>query len=134
MRDTSPACIGMQIHTREAKSGRQKSGGGFAVRPEGFAVENQFSVEFSRAPRLEDSSDGVFVHAESISQCGHVGRKIDDGADVKIAIGPSIQPIADARHEGIVHGRVAESALNTERSNLSCAIKKASHAHHGVEL
>jgi hypothetical protein len=62
--------------------------------------------------------DRRLVDAEQIGEGLEVWSERQDEADVEVAIGPAVQPLADAGRKGIVDLRVAQRALRAERLDL----------------
>src|SRR3954451_2133787 len=50
IRDGSPSCPGVQIHSCEPESGGNQCGGSFSVRAKPLAVEEKLCIEFARPP------------------------------------------------------------------------------------
>src|SRR6185295_12237589 len=57
-----------------------------------------------------------------------------DLADVEVAVGPAVEPSADARAEGVVDGRMAQSAGDADGLHLPALLEEALDADDGVEL
>ena len=64
-------------------------------------------------------------------------RERDDPPGVESRVGPAVEPVADARQEGIVHGRVAQGAGDADPDQGVAAadgLDRAHDADHRVEL
>ena len=65
------------------------------------------------SPSGEHLSDGGLIDAEDDRVKGfRLGARVMIAADVKIAVGPAVQPVADSWSEGVVHCRVAQRTLD----------------------
>jgi hypothetical protein len=56
------------------------------------------------------------------------------GPDVQISIRPAVLPMTDARHDRVVHGRVAEGAGDAEAHDVIVRIHRGLQTHDGVHL
>ena len=63
-----------------------------------------------------------------------VRRERDYLADVEDAIGPTVQPVTDTRHECIVDIRVTDGATQTDRFQATILIKSSFDSQNRVEL
>ena len=120
MRDRAPAGPGVQVDTGQSEGRWNQGRGGLPIGPERLAVQEQLRVELPRSPAPQDRLDGGYVHgrpseAEQVCDRLQIGRQRRDQPDVKIAVGPSVEPMADARSKRVVHGGVAERTLNADR-------------------
>ena len=123
----------MQVHPRETERGRNQCARTPAVRREGFAVLVEPRVVAARTPTGQHFPDGGLVDAEKIGERLEVRRERDDDADVQVAVGPAIEPLADARRERIVHVRMTERALGTQGVDPARVVEPSGQSHHGVE-
>ena len=123
-----------QIHSGKAECRRDESGCSLAVRTKGLSVNEELCVKLARSPTLQDRSGGCVIDPQEIRDDGEIRSKRHDCANVEVAIGPAIEPAANPRSKGIVDRRVAQSALNPHRLELSSVIKSARDAHHGIQF
>ena len=124
----------MLIDPRQAERRRNQRGGGLAVGTERLAVECELGVELARPPACEHLANGRLVDPQQVD-VGLQGRgQRHDGADVQIAVGPPVEPAADAGREGVVHMRMAERALDTHGRDPPLRIEEPGHAHHRIGL
>src|SRR5262249_39649295 len=64
-----------------------------------------------------------------------VGSGGDDGTAVEVAVGPAVEPPADAGGQGVVHRGVAQRALDPDGAQAAAVgARKAGQAHDRVEL
>src|SRR6266508_3896387 len=73
----------------------------------------------------ENLLHGFDVDAEEIGERLEVRRERHDRADVQIAVGPAVQPLADAWRERVVDGRVTKRALDAHRLDAAVGLAKA---------
>ena len=100
-----------------------------AVLPSG---RNALPSRFSSASNLPgpQPADGFLDRwprrsASSLDEGAQVGRRGDDRADVEVAIGPAVEPVANAGRVGVVDGRMAQRALDADDlSVLPSSLKK----------
>src|SRR6185437_4406397 len=78
-----------------------------AVFPSGRNPMPSSSSSASNLPGTQHRAYGVLVHAQQVGHGAQVGSETDNGADVQIAVGPTIEAMTDARRKGVVHGGVA---------------------------
>ena len=123
----------MQVHAGEPERRRQKCRGRLAVGAEGLAVDVQLGVELSRSPAEEDLLHGIDVDLQQLGNRFQVRRQRDDLAHVEVAIGPAVEPPADALAEVVVGGRVTEGAGDAHRRH-PVAVERRLHAHDRVVL
>ena len=63
-----------------------------------------------------------------------VGSGGDNRAHIEVAIGQSVDPPADIRRDGIIHGGMTKRASETDGAQRAVAIEEADHAEDGVLL
>ena len=98
------------------------------LRIDGLAVENQLRVELARSPAAQHAAHGRRRDAEQVDERLQVGRECDDRSDVQVTIRPSVQPVADAGRERIVHSGMTERALDAHRTDRAAGIQERGHA------
>ena len=76
----------------------------------------------------------VNTEAEQVRHGLQIGRERRDHPDVEVAVGPPVEPMADAGGKRVVHGGVAERALDADRFQASVRVERASQTHHGTQL
>ena len=66
---------------------------------------------------------------------GRVERRREghDRADVQVDIGPSVEALADSRHERIVDGGVAQRTCDADARELPEVVDRSLHAHDRIE-
>jgi len=109
-----------------------KSVGAFSIRAERLAVKKQLRVELPDSPAVEHLPHGGLIRLQKICDDTQVGRERDDGADVEIPVGPSVEPPADARRDRIVDRRMTQRALDADGAEAAARIAVAGEAHHGL--
>ena len=115
VRDAAPPGIGVQVDARQPERRRKQRRRALPVRPERLAVEEQLRVELARPPAVQHGAHGRLIGLQQIGDDAQIRRERDDRADVQIAIGPAVEPAADARRDGVVDGRMAQRALDADR-------------------
>ena len=111
VRHGAPAGVGVQVDAGEAERRRDQRRRGLAVRPERLAVEEQLGVELARSPAVRaPCAPSAWSRLQQVATALQVGRERDDRADVQVAIGPAVEPLADAGRERVVDGRMAQRA------------------------
>ena len=124
----------MLIDPRQAERRRDQRGGGLAVGTERLAIEGELGVELARPPACEHLANRRLVDAQQVD-VGLQGRgERHDGADVQIAVGPAVEPTADAGREGVVDVRMAERALDADGRDPALRIEEPGHAHDRIGL
>src|SRR3989449_9161975 len=113
---------------------RSERAGLLAVGAERLPVLVELRVEAPRPPAREHLLHRGHVDSEQIGEGLEVWRGRYDGADVEVAIRPSVQPPTDARGERVVHGRVAECALDPDRSDAAVGVEEPADAHHRLQF
>ena len=106
-----------------------------AERPSGWNAlpsSKQFGVELSGSPR-RSTVEPCDIHAEQRREDLQARRERRDRADVQIAIGPTVQPAADAGRKRIIDDGVTQRALNADRIQTIGLIEESGQAHHRVE-
>ena len=135
VRHTTPgARPRMLIDPRQAECRRDQRGGGLAIGTERLTVECELGVELARPPAGEHLANGRLVDPQKVYvglQCRGQGH---NGPDVQIAVGPAIEPTADAGRQGVVDMGMAERALDAEGREASLRIEEPGHAHHRIGL
>src|SRR5262249_35786460 len=134
MRNRAPAGPGVQIHAGKTERRWQQGSRRLPVRTNRFAVEAQLAVEFPWSPTVEPLARCRIIYAQQVGKWPQIGQERDDGADIQIAGGPAIQPMADPGRHGIVDCGVANSALNANRPKCSLVVEEAGQTHDRVEF
>src|SRR5579864_284995 len=124
----------MQIHTRQAKCRRDQSASSLAVGAESLSVLVQLRVKTAGAPARKNFLESRYIDTKQICERFWIGRQGDDGADIQVAVGPSIQPMSDPRSKRIVYARMAEGALNPHRANLPVFVKEAGDSDNRIQF
>ena len=93
----------MQVDAGKTERGRDERCCRLPVGAKALAVEKQFGVEFARSPEGEHLTYRGLVDPEHRDHRREIRRKVDDRADVEIAVGPGIKTIADALRKRVVH-------------------------------
>ena len=117
--DRSPAGVGVQVDAGKPERGRYERRCRLAVRPKRLAIHEELGVELARAPARGDLAHGCLVHLQQIGQRLLVRGEGDDRADVEITIGPAVEATPDSRSEGVVDGRMADGAGETDRAEMT---------------
>ena len=73
------------------------------------------------------------VRAKQLANGSRLGASAMIAPDVEVAVGPAVEPMADAGRERVVDGRVAERALDADRRQRAAG-EEARHADDRVEL
>ena len=94
----------MEVHAREAESGRNERARLLPVGPEGLSVLVELGVVAAGTPAAEHLLHRRDVDAQEIAERLQVRGQRDDGADVQVSGGPAVQAFPDARSEGIIDG------------------------------
>ena len=63
-----------------------------------------------------------------------IGCERNDEADVRIPIGPAVEPPADSARERIIHARVAQGALEADGAQTPAVIERAGYADDSAQL
>src|SRR4029077_12401282 len=100
----------------------------------GLAILVQLGVVATWSPAGENLLHRCDVDAEQIGERFEVRRQSYDRADVEIAVGPAVEPLANAGRKRIVDGRVTKRALDAHRPDAAVGIGKGGDADDGVEL
>src|SRR5439155_20462256 len=85
-------------------------------------------------PGVEHGPHGRIVNAEQIADDAQVRGERDDRPDVEVTVRPSVEPAADTRRQRIVHRRMAEGALDANRSETPTVVEEPGDSDDGVEL
>src|SRR6185369_7281559 len=99
-----------------------------------FTVQQNLSVEFARPPTVEDCSEGRVIDLQEICYNAQVGRKRNNCANVEVAIGPSIQPVANSPNKGVINCWKARGTRNTQPTPIPILIERAEDAYHGISF
>src|SRR5579859_872272 len=85
-------------------------------------------------PTVQHGPHGSLVYSQKICLRFQIGGQRHDGADIQIAIRPSIEPMTNTLSKGIVHRRMTKGTLNPNAPQSSLLIEKSSHSHNRVQL
>src|SRR5262249_47899048 len=129
---TAAPCV--KIHTRHPECRRDQSCRRFAIGAKSFAIEIQFSVEFSWSPTRQYFFNRRLIDLQKISEPTQIRCQRNNRADIQIAIGPAIQSMAYARREGIVDGGMAYRTTEPHRFETPVLIERALHTEHRIEF
>jgi hypothetical protein len=114
MRDGAPPRPGVEVHAEEAEGGRDERRRRLSVGTKSLSVQEDLCVELAGSPAVQDLPERRVVDAEKRRDHGEVGRERDDRPDVQVAVRPAVAPASDPGSEGVVHGGMAEAALNAD--------------------
>jgi hypothetical protein len=121
----------VRVDAREPERRRQQRRGRTSVGTECLTVEEELGIELPWAPTAEHSTHGGLIGFQQVGYGREIWGERDDGADVEVAIGPAIEPPADARRHGIVDSGVAQRALDADGLQPSSAVAAGRHADDG---
>jgi hypothetical protein len=88
----------------------------------------------SGTPAVQHGPHGRLVHPQEISVRLQVGGQRHDGADIQIAIRPSVEPMTNTLSKGIVHRRMTKGALNSNAPQSSLLIEEPSQSHNRFQF
>src|SRR6187455_3713153 len=125
VRHAAPAGRGVQIDAGEAERRRDQDGSRLAIGTKCLAVHQQQSIGAARTPGVQNRSHRGDIGAEEIGDRLEPWCERNDGADIEIAIGPAIKPMTDAGSKRIVHGGMAQRALDADGLDLALLIEEA---------
>src|SRR5262245_12255307 len=95
IRDRSKPRPRVEVHARQTERRWNQRAGLFAVRAERFAVVVEYGIEPTRPPAREHLLHGGSIDAERIAERFQIRSERRDGSNIEIAVGPSIEPLAD---------------------------------------
>lgn len=70
----------------------------------------------NRPPGPQNAFHRRHIHAEQVRYRLQIGRKRHDRSDIQVTVGPAIQTVSDAWGKRVVYRRVAEGALDPQRT------------------
>ena len=132
--DRSEAGPGGEVHAGQAERGRDERSRLLAVGAKGLAVLVELRVVAARAPAGENLLHGFDIDAKEVGEWLEVRCQRHDRADVKIAVGPTIEPLANSRRERVVDGRMAKRALDAHRLDAAVGVGEGGDADDSVQL
>ena len=94
--DRSEAGPGGEVHAGQAERRRDQRSRLLAVGAKGLAILVQKRVVAARSPAGEHLLHGFDVDAKEIGERLEVRRQRHDRADIQIAVGPAVEPLANA--------------------------------------
>ena len=110
VRDRAPARVGVQVLTRPGRTRRGSAWRRSCRRGERPCRPGSAPRRTCPAPRLEHLAHRRSSTLQQVRDRLRFGRQRDDRAHVQIAVGPAVEPAADALEERVVHGGVAQRA------------------------
>src|SRR5512140_1244776 len=117
----------MQIHPGKAKGRWKKRGCRFTVRPEGFAVFQEFRIVLARTPAGKNLFHCIYVHMQTLRNGGKVRSERCDSTHIEIAVRPAVQTMTDSGDEGIIDRGMAEGAGDAHRYKSTLFVKYSLH-------
>src|SRR6185437_15993292 len=108
VRDRTPSGPSMEVHPGKSECRRNEYGRVASVGPKRLAVQYQLGVKVSGTPAVQDLDDGRDIDSEQIGDRRQIRGEGDDGSDVQIPIGPSVEAMPDAGCKGVIDGRMAQ--------------------------
>ena len=102
-------------------------------------IEKELGVELARSPAVEDGAYFHGVHAgvddlQRVNDRLKVRSRSRNGADVQVAIRQSVDSLADAGGDGVVHRRVADRARETDRAERALGVEKPDHTDNRLQF
>ena len=107
--DAAPSGISVKVLSRQTIRRWNEGGGGAPIWLETFAVNVQLGVVFARPPSSENPAQARYIFVHRVSHWLQLGRKVCDGADIKVTIRPAIgrRPIPRASELSTVEWQIA---------------------------
>ena len=88
-----------EVHAGQSERGRDERSRLLPVGAKGLAILVQLRVVAAWPPAGEHLLHGFDIDAKEVSEWLEVRSQRYDGADVQIAVGPTIEPLANSRRE-----------------------------------
>jgi hypothetical protein len=101
---------------------------------ESLAVQKYFRIELSWSPTQQDRSHCRLIDTKQIGNRLKVRAQIHDRADVEIAVGPTVEALADSGSKRVVYCRVTKSARDAYGLKSSSRIEGAFHSDNCIEF
>lgn len=100
-----------------------------------IVARGNFEIEAANLPKSVSvrTSDSRSEYRE-ISVRLQIGSQRHHGADIQIAIRPSVEPMTNTLSEGIVHRRMTKGALNSYAPQSSLLIEELSQSHNRIQF
>ena len=83
---------------------------------------------------MQDGAHSGFIHLQGIGERREIWGEVDNGSDVQIAVGPAVKAVSNTGRKRVVHSRVTQGTLNSERSQAILPVKETRHADNRIEL
>ena len=94
----------MQVDAGQTALGWYERRGALAIWTKAYTVEQQLGIELAWSARSEHFAHGRLISFEQRSDDAEIWRKVDDCADMQIAVSPAVEAMTDARGERVVRG------------------------------
>ena len=132
--DRPGAGRGSKIDAGQAERRRDQRSSLLAVGAKGLSILIEECVVSPRPPTGENLLHGCDIDAEQVGERLQVRRQRHDRADIEVAVGPTVKPLADAGRERVIDRRVTERALDAHRLDAAVGIGESRDADHRVQF